>query len=86
MLNYFANAPLVDGKEYAFKVRAICEVSAGGEALRSAWTEERTCIPGAVTEAALGGLASRLPMRTMAKMVFASLKAVIRAKITKAAD
>jgi hypothetical protein len=58
MLNYFANAPLVDGKEYAFKVRAICEVSAGGEALRSAWTEERTCIPGAVTEAALGGLAS----------------------------
>jgi hypothetical protein len=71
---------LEDGKEYIFKVRAICEVPEGGRSRYSVWTEECTCIPGAVTVAPVGAMAKRLPIRAMIKMVFASLGAVIRSR------
>ena len=76
-------AGLEDGKEYVFKVRATCEAPAGGSPRCSAWTEERTCIPGAVTAAPVGAMLSRLPIRAMIKMVFASSGAIIRARVRR---
>jgi hypothetical protein len=65
---------LQDGIEYAFKLRVFCG-SRGSD-----WTAERNCIPGAVTGSGLGGF-SALPLRSLLRMVFASLFAVVRAKL-----
>jgi hypothetical protein len=65
---------LQDGIEYAFKLRVFCG-SRGSD-----WTAERNCIPGAVTGSGLGGF-SALPMGSLLRMVFASLFAVVRAKL-----
>jgi hypothetical protein len=74
---------LADGAAYRFKVRATCAAPAGDSPRRSAWTEERTCVPGAVTAAPAGALLSRVPMRAMLKMVFASLGAVVRERLAR---
>jgi hypothetical protein len=65
---------LKDGVEYAFKLRAVCG------SRRSGWTRESTCIPGAVTGSGLGGF-SALPLRSLLRMVFTSLIAVVRARL-----
>jgi hypothetical protein len=74
---------LQDGKEYVFKVRATCQAPAGGSPRCSAWTEERTCVPGAVTAGPVGAMLGRLPIRAMIRMVFASIGAVIRARVRR---
>lgn len=74
---------LEDGKKYLFKVRSVCADPAGGEPRRSAWTEERACIPGAVMAAPVGAMLSRLPVRAMVRMLFASLAAVLRARLRR---
>lgn len=72
---------LEDGKKYLFRVRAVCEDPVGGETRRSAWTEARACVPGAVTASSVGAMLSRLPVGALFRMVFASLGAVIRARL-----
>jgi hypothetical protein len=74
---------LQDGREYVFKVRATCKAPAGDGSLLSDWTEERTCIPGAVVAASAATMLSRLPIRALIKMVFSSIGAVIRARVRK---
>ncbi len=70
---------LVDGKEYLFKVRAVCADPAGGEARRSAWTEAHPCIAGSVAAAPITAMLSRLPLGALVRMAFASLAAYFRA-------
>jgi len=76
-------ADLTDGQSYVFKVRAVCADPAGGDLLRSAWTEERTCVPGAVTPSPVGAVRSRLPFKALARMIFSSLGSVIRVRLAK---
>ncbi|MCS7011585.1 MAG: fibronectin type III domain-containing protein [Anaerolineales bacterium] len=71
---------LEEGKEYLFRVRSVCAHPEGKEPLRSAWTQERACTPGAVTAAPIGAMLSRLPVKAMLKLVFLSVKATLRAK------
>ncbi len=67
---------LEDGKEYRFRVRAVCE----DPALHSAWTEERACVPGAVAAAPVGAMLARLPVWAMLKLAAVSLGAAWRAR------
>jgi hypothetical protein len=71
---------LADEEAYLFKVRATCAAPAGGDPRCSAWTAERTCVPGAVTAAPAGAQLGRPPIRAMVTMVFASLGAAIKAR------
>lgn len=70
--NRWQVAGLEDGQAYVFKVRAAC-----GERL-SAWTQEQTCVPGAVTSSGLGNAAS-LPLWSLLRMIAGSLWSVVRA-------
>lgn len=72
---------LEDGRAYVFRVRALCESSVGGSPLRSAWTEERTCIPGAVATVPVGAMLSRVPVGALVRMVVAGLGAVVRVRV-----
>jgi hypothetical protein len=67
---------LEDGKEYFFKLRAVC----GSQF--SSWTEEHSCIPGAVTTSGLGSL-SALPLKSLLRLLAGSLISVIRAWFTR---
>ncbi len=60
--------------EYTFKLQVVCG------ARRSDWTEEKICIPGAVSRFGLGGFAGS-PMWALARMVATSLTAVARARL-----
>lgn len=62
---------LEDGKKYAFKLRASCG------ARFSDWTEEQTCIPGAVTGSGMINLGA-IPFRSSLRMVAGSLGSVMR--------
>jgi hypothetical protein len=62
---------LEDGREYVFKLRAICGTRF------SAWTEEQSCIPGAVGEAGLGGGLALLPLRALIRLIGGSLWAAL---------
>jgi hypothetical protein len=65
---------LVDGQPLVFKIRSL-----RGEAA-SAWATEQPCTPGAVTDSSVTSMLSRIPKRTLVKMVAASLWSLLRAK------
>jgi hypothetical protein len=66
---------LEDGQAYIFKLRAVC-----GSRF-SEWTQEQTCIPGAVTGSDIGGGFTQLPLRALVKLVGGSLWSVLRARL-----
>jgi len=68
---------LEDGREYAFRLRAAC-----GPRF-SAWTEEQTCVPGAVLVSSMGGGFAQLPLRSLLKLIGGSLWSVVRARFAR---
>jgi hypothetical protein len=68
---------LEDSQEYRFRLRAIC-----GE-VRSDWTPERSCLPGAVTGSDVGGGFSQLPLRALVRLVTGSLWSVLRSMVKR---
>ncbi len=72
---------LKDGARYVFKARAVCENPLNGQVRYSEWTEERMGIPGAVVPASLAAGIHRLPIKALIQLVFASLWAVLRARL-----
>jgi hypothetical protein len=62
-----------DGREYLFKLRAVCGSKVSG------WTGEQTCVPGALTGSGLGGL-SAIPIGLLVRVVARSLWALVRAR------
>jgi hypothetical protein len=68
---------LEDGKPIQFKIRLL-----RGEAC-SAWTDEQTCIPGAVTDSSVTSMLGALPRWMLVKMVAVSLWSMLRAKFQK---
>ena len=68
---------LVDGKPMQFRMRSR------REEITSAWTAERTCIPGAVTDSSVLGMLGRIPLGGMAKIIALSLWSLVRAKVQK---
>jgi len=67
---------LEDGKEYLFKLRAVC-----GQRF-SNWTGEQACVPGAVTGSGVGSL-TNLPLRSLFRLIAGSLWSVIRARFAR---
>jgi hypothetical protein len=68
---------LEDGKPLTFKIRSL-----RGEA-NSAWTDEQSCTPGAVTDSSVLGMLGRIPLWTLAKVIASSLWSLVRAKFKK---
>jgi hypothetical protein len=75
--NRWQLSDLKDGQEYVFKLRSAC-----GSRL-SDWTQEQTCVPGAVTGSNVGGGFALLPMRALVKLVTGSLWSVFRSIIKR---
>jgi len=71
---------LEDGREYVFKLRAVC-----GQKV-SAWTQEQACVPGAVTGSGVTGGLAQLPLRALLRLVAGSLWSVIRGALAKHRD
>ena len=68
---------LEDGKSILFKIRSL-----RGETC-SAWTDEQTSSPGAVTDSSVTSMLGRIPLWTMAKIIFVSLWSLLRARFQK---
>lgn len=68
---------LEDGREYVFKLRAVCGERA------SDWTQEQACTPGAVTGSNIGGGFADLPLRALARLIGGGLWSVVRAGLSK---
>lgn len=68
---------LEDGKPMQFRIRSL-----RGEAC-SAWTEEQTCTPGAVTDSSVSSMLGRIPLWTLAKVIGSSLWSLVRGKFQK---
>lgn len=68
---------LEDGIPVHFKIR-----SRRGSNV-SAWSSEQTCRPGAITDSSVISMLRRIPLGTMAKIVFLSLSSLLRAKLQK---
>jgi len=66
---------LENGRSMKFKIRSV-----RGEDL-SAWTDEQTCAPGAVTDSSVISMLSRVPLWTMTKIIIASLWSLLRATL-----
>lgn len=65
---------LENGKPLTFKIRSLRYKN------NSAWTDEQTCVPGAVTDSSVLGMLGRIPLWTLAKILGSSLWSLIRAK------
>lgn len=76
-LNRWQVPGLEDGREYDFKLRAIC-----GPCL-SDWTQEQSCVPGAVSGSDIGGGFALLPARALIKLITGSLWSVFRSFIKR---
>jgi hypothetical protein len=74
--NHWQVTGLVDGREYHFKVRLT-----NGQRF-SEWTQEQTCIAGAVTGGGLGGFGA-IPLHVLLSLVASSLWTVVRARLRK---
>jgi hypothetical protein len=68
---------LEDGIPVHFKIR-----SRRGSKV-SAWSSEQTCSPGAVTDSSVISMLRRIPVGTMAKILFLSLSSMLRARLQK---
>ena len=68
---------LEDGKPMNFKIRSV-----RGD-MRSVWTTEQTCTPGAVTDSSVLGMLGRIPLWTLAKVIGSSLWSLVRAKFQR---
>ena len=68
---------LEDGHPMQFRIR-----STRGTA-RSGWSVEETCSPGAVTDSSVTSMLGSVPLRTLLRVVAASIWSVLRAKFQK---
>jgi hypothetical protein len=65
---------LENGKPMRFRMRSL-----RGDNF-SAWTDEQSCTPGAVTDSSVLGMLGRIPLWGMAKIMVLSLWSLVRAK------
>jgi len=68
---------LENGRSIKFRIRSL-----RGDTF-SAWTDERACIPGAVTDSSVTSMLGRIPLITLAKIIILSLWSRLRAEFQK---
>jgi len=67
---------LEDGKPTRFRIRT----QSGN--VHSEWTDEQTCIPGAVTDSSVFGMLGRMLILGLVKVIFLSLWSLVRARFS----